>query len=436
MTKKRSKCLFVVFAILLVVCLIACFVNFTYPLAVGGNYYSYSNFVENLRLGEDVSNGLRIVYNAEMIDEDDSTANYDALRQSTMRDLADIMHKEGYKDVSVSEYGADGIVLQVGNILTREDQDTILGLIGSPAAISFSIDGGDQFATGKHVKSVVAQQGSDANGNMIYGVVLEFLDEYKAEINAKVANKTIDIYLGSSLFADNISLDENGFIDGMIQLQSDSFKSMLDATTCANQIKAGMLDLTLTAIDSGEVTPSYGQGADILISIAILVLVLAGFVFLIVKYKHMGWLACFNLLFFIVLGLFFLQSIPLVHINFGGIVAMLICLIVAIDSLMSVFENAKRHYQEETKLYIAFKVAQKETLFKTLISNLMITVVGFICLFMPTMAVQSFGWVALVLSIVNLFTNLVLMRLFTKMYLALNNSDGKKCNFHKGGKNA
>ena len=63
-------------------------------------------------------------------------------------------------------------------------------------------------------------------------------------------------------------------------------------------------------------------------------------------------------------------------------------------------------------------------------------VVGFICIFMPVAAIQSFGWVALVLSLVATFTNLAMMRLFVKMYLALNNEDGKKCNFHKGGKNA
>ena len=66
----------------------------------------------------------------------------------------------------------------------------------------------------------------------------------------------------------------------------------------------------------------------------------------------------------------------------------------------------------------------------------MLFVSGFISIFMPIPAVQSFGWVALVLSIVSLFTNLALMRLFIKMYLAINNEDGKKCNFHKGGKNA
>ena len=115
---------------------------------------------------------------------------------------------------------------------------------------------------------------------------------------------------------------------------------------------------------------------------------------------------------------------------------MLICFGLAIDGLMSIFENAKAHYQKGTALYIAFREAQKETLFKTLILNSLVLVAGFVSIFMPIASIQSFGWIALVLSILSTITNLGLMRLFVKMYLALNNEDGKKCNFHKGGKNA
>ena len=165
------------------------------------------------------------------------------------------------------------------------------------------------------------------------------------------------------------------------------------------------------------------------------ILAIAGFAFLIVKYKDMGWLACFNLLFFITIGLFLIQSIPLAHVNFAGMIGLVIGLIVAIDSLMTVFERAKKHYNEDTKLYIAFRMAFKETWLKVVIENCIVLLTGFICLFMPNMAIQSFGWVVFVLPFVSMFTSLVLMRLFVKMYLALNSINGKKCNFHKGGQN-
>ena len=437
MTKKRSKSLFVLFSIILVVCLIACFVNFTYPLSVKGNYYSYSNFVDNLKLGEDVSSSLRIVYRAEQ-GEDEISTNYNELRDSTMLDLKNIVKAEGFKDVAVSAYGQDGIVIQVGNLLTEEDRSIVTSLIGNPATISFSAesDGSKPFAGAKHIDSVKPiQYNNPENGEVSYVVELKFKDEYKAMIEEESSSKTIYIYLGENQFAE-LDYSGTGIKDGIIYLQSSTFKSMNDATTCANQIKAGMLDLELTQISSDYISPSYGEFSTLLLTIAMVILVVGAFAFLIVRYRHIGWIACFNLLFLIVISLFLLQSIPLVHINLSGIIAMLLCFIISIDSLVVIFEKTKSHYNNGTQLYIAFREAQKESLFKILFLNALILVAGFICLFMPVSGIQSFGWVALIVSIVSTFTTLALMRLFIKMYLALNNENGEKCNFHKGGKNA
>lgn len=437
MTKNRSRSLFIIFSILLVVCLIACFVNFTYPFSLKGNYYSYSNFVSNLKLGEDISSSLRIVYRAEQ-GEDELTTNYNQLRQSTMEDLKDIVVAEGYKDVSVTEYGDDGIVVQVGNLLTIDDKDAVESLIGNPTAISFSTesDGSKPFATAEHIKSVESMQyNNPENGEVSYIVVVKFKSKYVDMIEDATTSKTVYIYLGENQFA-SLNYSSGSISNGTIYLESPTFKSLIDATTCANQIKTGMLSLSLTQISSDYISASYGEYSTLLLTIAMVVLTLLAFVFLIVKYRKLGLLACYNLLFFVVISLFLLQSIPLVHINLAGVIAMMLGLTFAIDSLLIQFEKAKEHYQNGAQLFVAFREANKETLFKTLFLNALILIAGFICVFMPVGALRSFGWVALVVSIVSTFTNLVLMRLFTKMYLAFNNEDGSKCNFHKGGKNA
>lgn len=431
MTKKRSKSLFVVFGIILAICLIACFVNFTYPLSLKGNYYSYSNFVTNLKFGEDVSEGLRIVYRAES-NETEAATNYNSLRNSTMEDLKDIVKAQGYKDVTVAEYGDDGIVVHVGNILTIEDVNTIESLIGNPTAISFSSDSAKNeiFATGKDIKNVTTGSNAAEDGSMIYYTLIEFNDNIK-DIAAEKGKESVYINIGEQQLEWTYGIE-----NGMIPISLEGFSSILDATTFANQIKTGMLDLSLTQISSERTTATYGAKAELLVTIAMCIFVLAAFVFLIVKYKNAGWLACFNLLFFIVIGLFLLQSIPLVHINLAGIIAMLICFTLAVDGLMTVMEKAKQHYQNGMALYVAFRESQKDSLFKVLFTNALVLITGLICIFMPIPAVQSLGWVALVLSLVSVFTNLALMRLFIKMYLAINNENGQKCNFHKGGKNA
>ena len=443
MTKNRSKCLFILFAIILVICLVASFVNFTYPFTIGGNYYSYSNFVSNVKLGEDLSNSVRIIYRAEL-PESEAQSNYDVLKESTMSDLKKIVQDEGYRDVYVAEYGDDSIVIQVGNILDRDDESTVIDLIGSPATISFSMstDTSEAFAGAKDIDSVSVYDYYDTTtGETSYYVRILFKEEMIDDIaEATSDGGTLYIYFGDTQFT-QMSLDSNsdgttGITNGEIYIQSDAFVDHATANSYANKIKTGMLGLELTQTDCALVTPSYGVGAGVLLCAAIAVFVLIAFIFMVVKYKHIGWVACFNLLFFITLSLFFLQSIPIVHMNFAGMIGFIIAFIIATEGMVTIFEKAKAHYQADTKLYISFKVAQKESLTRIFVTNVLMLLLGFACLFMPNMAIQSFGWVVFVMSFISVFTNLVLMRLFIKMYLPFNSTDGKKCNFHKGGKNA
>ena len=438
MTKKRSKCLFVVFSILLVICLIASFVNFMYPFTINGNYYSYSNFVSNLKLGEDIGKTYRIVYRADL-PEGEAKANYDNLRDSTKDELKSILQSEGYEDVTASRYGDDSILIQVGNILSIDDENEIADLIGAPATISFSTnsDNSEPFAGAKDIEEVYASSYYDQeSAENVYVVVIDFKDEMIDSIAESTADGgTVYIYFGDTEFT-QMDLGSSAISNGVIYMQSDDFASLATANTIANRIKTGMLDLELTTLESDTITPTYGVGANIWIAVAMAVFVLIGFIFLIVRYKHLGWLACFNLLFFITISLFLLQSIPLVHINFAGMIGFLIASIFIIDNFISIFEKAKEHYNQNTKLYIAMKLAQSETLTKTFVTNVGLMIVGLISLFMPSLAIQSFGWVTFVMSFVSIFCVQVLNRLFIKMYLPFNSTDGKKCNFHKGGQDA
>ncbi len=446
MTKLRSRFLFALFVILLVLCLVACFVNFTLPFRINGNYYSYSNFVSNISLGEDVGESLRIVYRAEL-PEGEASTNYGKLRDDTLNSLRDIVQGEGHDDVTIAVRNSDEIVLQIGNILTDDDESLLIDLIGNPQTISFSLssDVNDEetppFADKTDVESVTAQQNYDESGNLVYGVLISF----KESSHEKIAEATADggtlyIFLGEDQFT-SMTMSTNsdgstGIANGQIFMQSDTFVDLATANTIANRIRTGLLSLDLTQIECGSISPSYGVGANVLCALAIAIFVLIAFIFFIVKYKQLGLLASFAMLFFITLSLFFLQSIPLAHINFAGLIGILIGFVVLSDNMIELFERAKKHYLQDTKLNIAFKLAQKESLTKSFVTNVGLMIVGFISLFMPALSIQSFGWVVFVMSFVSIFTQQALMRLFINMYLPLSKLDGRKCNFSKGGKNA
>ena len=436
MTKRRSKSLFVIFSIILVVCLLAAFVNFTYPLSINGKYFSYSNFVSNLKLGEDIGSNYRIIYRAELLDGE-VASSYNRLTDSSMSKILKIIQDEGFEDATITRMGDDQIVLQVA---VRDDDDisNLTSLVGEPARISFSMseDSTKAFVDASNIKDVSAYDYYNSeNGTMAYYVRIDFNDDVKQSIADTTADGgTMYIYFGDELFT-QMTLDQ-AISDGMIFIQRDSFTSHSIANTYANKIRSGMLDVNLTKIDAGKISATYGMGASIYVYVLFAIFAIAMLVLLIVKYRGMGWVSAFAMLFYVVIGLFLLQSIPTVHINFAGIIGMMLCYLLMSDCLISILESAKRHYQNDIKLYVAFKLAFKESLVRIFVNNTLFALLGFACMFMPSLSIQSFGWVTFVLPFVSVFISLVLMRLFVAMYLGLNNEDGKKCNFHKGGKNA
>ncbi len=437
MTKRRSKSLFVIFSIILVICLVAAFVNFTYPFAINGKHFSYTNFVSSMKLGEDIGSTYRIVYRAELL-ENEVESNYDNLTNSAMSKLLKIVQNEGFKDSTIARRGEDQIILQVA-VAGDDDISNLTSLVGEPARISFSMeqDQTKAFVDASNIKTVSSQSYyNNETGEMLYYVRIDFNDNVKEEIATKTKDGgTMYIYFGEELFT-QMDLGSSSIEDGMIIIQSDAFTSQTVANTYANKIRSGMLDVNLTKLEDGKMSATYGIGANVYVSVIFAVFALAVLALMIVKYRDMGWLSAFAMLFFTVLGLFLLQSIPAVHINFAGVIAMMLAYVLMADSLLSILESAKRHYQADTKLYIAFRLAFKESLVRIFVNNTVFALLGFACLFMPSLGIQSFGWVALVLPFVNVFISLVLMRLFVAMYLAINNENGKKCNFHKGGKNA
>jgi len=426
MTKKRSKSLFVLFTIILVVCLIATFVNFDYPFLIKGKNYSYKNFVSSLKLGEDIDSGVRVVYDASVPD-DESSENYDKMEKNTISELYSIVREEGYKDVTIVSTKDKSIIVTIGNLSGKDDENEIVSLIGNPTELVFSTsqDGSNPFATAKHIKSVEAKEYADQQtGITHYFVQVQFKKEFVKDVNTASKDKTVYMLLGSQTFA-QLDYDGGSITEGIIQLQSENITTMQEARTCANQIKMGMFDLDLTRTDFATITPTYGSHTAILLAVVGILFIIAIFAYLIVKYRHLGWIACANLLFFICISLFFLQSIPLVHINLGGVFGLALAMILATDGLIMFNEKAKENYQSDIKFHIAVKTAQKSTIARTLINCGLSLVVGFVCLFMPNMAIQSFGWVMLVTSIVSLFTNQALYRLFVNMYLPFNNTKGE-----------
>ncbi len=436
MTKNRSKMLIIFLTLVLIVGLVASFVSFTYPLSIGGVKYKYSSFVNELVLGSDISEGVLIEYQAKAHEDTDNN-NYDRLMDSTLNDLRNILKDSGFKNSTVARKGEDGIRIEVGGIVDKDDSGEVINLIGAPSKLSFSTStsADDAFMYGYEcVKSVKAN--SIANGNQTaYYVEITFTDKGFDIISAKskeiVKNSgTIYMLLGDT----QVGSTTQEVTTKSLQMSGEGFIDMATTRDYEIQIRTGMLALDLVRTYNGTISATSGVRGNVtnpmlFVWVTFAIMVIATLVFFAIRYKQIGLMAIFNMLFYIVLGLFFLQSVPLVHINLSGLFAIVLGYVMAVIALMTTLEHAKHAYARGRKLHTSLHQGINASLSSTLSINVMLILAGVVCALMPTMAIQSFGIVTLVLGFVNIFCAQALMRLMINLYLPFNAEDGKKCNF-------
>lgn len=437
MTKNRSKMLIIFLTLILIVGLVASFVSFTYPLSIGGVKYKYSSFVNELVLGSDISEGVMFEYRAS-IREGYADDNFDSLMSSTLTGLRDILNDSGFKNSTVSRNGDDGIRVEVGGVIDKDDSNEVINLIGSPAKLTFSssesVD--DAFMGSEYIKGVEAKQASNGVETAFY-VEITFTDKGYDIISKKSAEIVEDSGTFYMLLGENqIGSSTEAVTTKTLSMSSESFVDMKTTEEYAIRIRTGMLPLDLLCTYNGTISANAGIRGNIAnpmvyIWLALSVMVIASIVFFIVRYKQIGLMASFNMMFYIVLGLFFLQSVPLVHINLSGVLAIVIGYIMSVIGLTTTLENAKREYAKGKKLHICLHQGINSSLSSTLTTNIMLILAGIVCALMPSMAIQSFGLVTLVLGFVNIFCSQALMRLMINLYLPFNSEDGKKCNFTK-----
>jgi len=435
MTKRRSIYIFILLSIILAIGLIACFVSFSYPLSINGNYYRYSCFVEELVLGSDIADGVTISYRATL-PEGLSDKNYDTYLDNTVLGLKEILADSGYADSSVSVLGEDKIYVEVGDISSKEDAQSVISLIGNPQKLVFSSDStytkdSANNIAGRFVKSVSVKS-QDAN-TTIYYVDIQ-LNKEGTKLLENLTEKIVEdkgtlyMYLGETAISSNTI--EQAITDGHITMYSEeNFVDKKTTQSFVNNIKTGLLDLDLTQLESATISASFGSKVMIWLSIGITALIILAFAYLGWKYRTLGLVAIFNLLFFIVIGLGLIQSIPFMHLNYSGFFALALFFVVALICHIYILEGAREEFKTGKKLHTCLKLSQKNSMGTILLINVFGFIASVVCSIISTLSLQSFGMVGLVLSIVNTFTSLVWFKMLLKLYVVLNKNNGKLCNF-------
>ena len=204
-----------------------------------------------------------------------------------------------------------------------------------------------------------------------------------------------------------------------------------DARAIAYSIIGGAIDVDLNLLEISNISPILGQNTKLYLSIALAILVVSTFVCLIIRYRHLGLLACLALTFYLILFSFFLMTLPFVTLNLAGVIGSVLAFAVAVLAIIFLFEKIKEEYAMGKKIHLSCKGGFKRALWTILDSHFIVILISlFTWIFAPAM-LKGFGISMILGALLSMFISLVLMRLFVKNYLRINSSKAKKLGLYR-----
>ena len=357
--------------------------------------------VNQIEQGLDLSGGVDIVYEAdqEFVSESEMTAAVSLLQGR--------MDWNGWTEAEVAREGSRRIRVQIPGV---ENAEEAIEKIGRTGQLAFVDNRGEVLLTGDMVAAAEKQVGSvdEFSGTVPY-VALEFNEEGKkrfAEVTEANIGNVIHIVMDDEIISSPVV--QTTITDGHAMITGQF--SGEEAEELASLIRAGSLPFNLNILQMKNVGARLG--ADALsggikagfVGIALVLL------FMIAKYKLLGFAADWALIIFIGLELIFL-SIFKVTLTLPGIAGLVLSAGMAVDANVVIFERIKEELIGGNTLRVAIKNGFKRATPAILDGNVTTLIAAVVLYFMGSGTVKGFAATLTIGIVLSMFTALFVTRL-------------------------
>lgn len=430
MTKRKSRRRFILVSLVLMIGILLSVARFNIPFTD----YTYNGFIRSIPLGFDLQGGVSVVFEATQ-PEDNPSGNLELSIQGTISRIQLLLENEGYTENYVYKQSGNRIVVEVSNLT---DTEFLFNKLNEPASFKITTEE-DKDAEGSLSEDDIenagysAQKGDD--GLIQHGVAIIFNDEGKqkfADLTSSLAESggTMYIYIGdedepiSRLTASGAVTNGTVFISGE-NMTEESAKEM------ALKILSGSFEAKLTLVENNIVSASLGASALKYGVIAILISFFITLVMLVVFYREYGLLSVFSSLFWAVIFLFLLQSVPFSTLNLSSFAGIILSILINFVAYVIIYENIKKENNKGKKLHLSINTGIKNSVGTVVDFHVIMLIASIVLLIIGTSTIKGFAVASFLGVAVSLFTSLVLFKWSIKTYLPLNSNDVSKFNFEK-----
>ena len=390
--------------------------------------YDYNSFVSSIKLGLDLKGGVYAVYEAN----DDNLDNLDARLDGTMVSLQNLLVKKGYPEATIVREGSTRLRVEVPDV---EDPTSIFSIIGKPAEIKFVLpESNDKVViTGKDIKK--AEAGYDNEGKPVVSLSLNpdgakrFGDETSANVNKPM--KIIVTVAGEEPQDISTATINEAITGGKAQISMGGNATYDDAKNLADQIMSGTFDVRLALKESSTISATLGEKALTLGLIAAGVGLLLVCIFLIFRYRLLGFVASFALAIYTVLMLFFLAVLPWVQLTLPGIAGIILSLGMAVDGNIIIYERIIDEYRDGKSILASTYAGFKKATIAIVDSNITTIIAAIVLLIFGTGSIKGFGLTLLIGIILSMFSSLLVTRTLVKCVVNLNSENPKLFNLKR-----
>lgn len=376
-------------------------------IAVGLSVIAYRGIGENQRFsvhqieqGLDLSGGVDIVYEA---DKETVTEQEMAAAISLLQGRLDW---NGWTEAEVAREGEKRIRVQIPGVENAEDA---IRKIGQTGQLSFVNGEGEVLLTGDMVATAEKQVGAvDAHSASMPYVALEFNEEGTkrfAEATQANLNKIIYIVMDDEVISAPVV--QSAITDGHAMITGQFGGE--EAEELASLIRAGSLPFDLNVIQMKNVGARLGADAlskGVLAGFVGIALVL---VFMVCKYKLLGFAADWALIIYIGLELMIL-SLFHITLTLPGITGLVLSVGMAVDANIVIFERIKEELVIGNSLRVSIKNGFKRATPAILDGNVTTLIAAVILFFLGSGTIKGFATTLMIGILISMFTALFVTR--------------------------
>jgi len=417
------------FFLVIVVLAVLIFISFS------GNLFGTKipGSVYDIRQGIDINGGISATLYA--VTEDGSLPTQEQLESAKVV-IAKRLDKLGILDRTITtNYNNGSILLEIpwkpGE--TSYDPDKAIQEIGKTSLLTFrevdetKVDENGNYLPledtpekkyiilkGDDVKNAVAETAPE--GGMQVSLTLS--DEGKkkfAEATARLIGKPIAIFMDDVLISAPIV--QSAITDGNARITLGSRETdeaaIAEAKDLAATIRSGALPFKLEAKHVNAISPLLGKGAlKVTINAAIVSFILVC-LYMVIKYKLPGFLACIALAGHTVLELLFLSWLQ-ITLTLPGLAGIILSMGMAVDANVIIFERIKEELNNGKTLRASIDLGFSRAFAAILDSNITTLIAGIMLLIFGTGALVSFGYTLTLGVILSFLTAITVSRILLK----------------------